>query len=263
MARKRSPPRTGAPVEAPPPRASWTAWALGLSISLIPWIAFTGAPTHDTLSDQKWLAVSVAAILILGASLLDPRPARGSGVDRYFYVGASLIAVGLCVSTLLSPAMSLGVRVSLRELMFVLLACRLATVGWNARSISVVMALYLASAAAQAAFTILQWAAPGDEARSRALMVGTIGNPEYVAGWMAPALAAAFVWLGMSGVSRRGRGLLLVVIAVIGFSVSLSGGRGAALGAVGGIAIVLMLRRLPSFRSGEGERYASRSGGAQ
>lgn len=218
------------------------------AVAVVPWIYAARWPTRDTMTDLKW-ALDAALIAAFGAATLAERrtgaPGR-SGARRALFVGAALAGIGGCVSALASPAPSLGLRVALRDALFILFACRLASMQIDARSKRALLAAYAVSAALQSALGIAQFflaSAGASRGLVRATMLGTLGNPEHVAGWVAPALAIAAVWLAepkLSGTRRAG--LAAIATLVAGFIV-LSGGRGAALSAGAAVALAHGLAR--------------------
>ncbi|MCH8332929.1 hypothetical protein IIC65_03265, partial [Candidatus Sumerlaeota bacterium] len=243
--------------------------ALGALVALLPWVSWPQWPTHEPLVDLKWpvaawgLSLVVALSFFERARALAPRDLLSASWMPLF-LGAFLIAAGLALSSSLSPAPLLSWRISLREMMFISVACRLAMLRTPARVSLAVLGAYMCSAALQAAWTLWQWTGRGGEAGGRGAMIGTLGNPEYAANWMAPALALAIIWLGTAGVRPLWRGALLLVVGLVGSSIFLSGGRGAAVGVVVSIAIVAAMRRrrkasARESRGGDPERASTKA----
>ncbi len=74
-------------------------------------------------------------------------------------------------------------------------------------------------------------------------MIGTLGNPEYVAGWIAPALALSVFAAGAGMLSKLKRSAFAGIVSVVGISIVLSGSRGAALSAAISVLCVGWLTR--------------------
>lgn len=248
-----SPPRArSAPLEGG--RAAWIG--LGALIAGLPWFYYRGWPTRDLMNDLKWpvaaggLGVVMLCLIPLRGRVTETDGGSGKENLRILLAGAALIVSGLGISVLLSPARSLGIRTGLHEGMFVAACCALASVRLSDRTLKPLLALYLGSASLQAALTIWQWKfglgtlqAPG-----RLAMVGTMGNPEYVAGWLAPATAISLTWLTQAGIRRRTSALLAVSTTVTGCSIILSGGRGAAIAVAAGTLCAWAMGRFCGMR---------------
>lgn len=232
---------------------------------MTPWILAPWWPTREPHVDLKWPFVALGLLLFAGASFFEPAARTDWEVLRRdacklgLIIGSLLIVVGLMASTLASPARSLGFQVTLRESLFVLAAVRIATLAPKRKAVTVLLAGYLVSASLQAALTLLQWQRSGG---LRGAMLGTLGNPEYVAGWLAPAFAIAMIWATRAGVTMKQRLLLGAAALLAGGSIVLSGGRGAALGAVAGIAAPWLALRFggkPAERKARAAPAAKRS----
>jgi O-antigen ligase len=150
---------------------------------------------------------------------------------------------------LVSPLPGLGLRISLRESCFVFLALALATTRPSDRELRWVLAWLLTAMSAQALLSLCQFFAPAWVAYivpvalgkgERADMIGTIGNPEYLASWLAAgvAMSAALLWTRRAGAVGGGMRALAAATTALGLAdIFMSGGRGAVL-CLSAIAIV-------------------------
>jgi len=227
-------------------------WALLLTalVAGLPWARLPLAATRDPFADPKWPLLAGALAVWLA---MTQRSAARRRVGP-FELALGLIAVGLVISVLFSPAPRLGLRLALREGLFLVLAFRLAELAVSRGCVLGLFGAYAASAAAQAALTLYQWFPGGPPPNGRMAMWGTLGNPEYVAGWMAPALAAAMAWLAHGASAPSRRWALGGAVMLIGAALFLSGGRGGALGAVTGALAGIFVGR----RGGAAERGRAR-----
>jgi len=223
----------------------------------------------------KWLGLigGAAAIMWRIAREGGDRPETGLSPREPWTAGAALIAAGLLLSIVFSPVPGLGVWVALREWTLVGLAFFVARHRPTAAEIRFVLGCLIVAMVVQATLALLQFALPAgwrpllplhlQAAAGRARMIGTIGNPEYLATWIAAGGAAAWVWaaaLWRSGGARQ-TGLTLARLAggglVIMTAIYLSGGRGALLSAGGA-----MLPALPlAWRGPVARREGGRSRG--
>ncbi len=245
------------PAQAPDdPAGARRFWiALGLLLALIAWVFVPGQSTKEPLVDFKWpfLALGVAIVFILSLRAPSDRTFFKSSPAKPLSVAFALIAVGLVIASIFSPAPSLAWRTAAREFIFIILAARLATMRLTRGVALGIASAYFASAGLQAALTLVQWALAGrtgGAVSARFAMVGTLGNPEYMAGWLAPACVGAIV-LAVSGrASARVRIAAGAVAALTGASVFLSGGRGAALGAVAALGLLVIVGLWKSRNAG-------------
>lgn len=230
------------------------AFLATLLLAGLPWAIAPGIETRDPGSDAKWLLLGWGVLAVAASALLarrfDPTPSPAAPPPpaappsampspRALPVAAALIAVGIVASLALAPTPVAGARVAVRECMLVALALALASVRFTEAELRRLILACMVSAAGQAALTLWQFASPppGAFGSGRSFMTGTFGNPEYVAGWLAPSLAAMVV----AGALARGAGavaarlLLAAGAALLGASIFVGGNRGAALGAAAGI----------------------------
>lgn len=216
---------------------------LGLVLGLQPWLMWPSAAHVDPYGAPRWLAgvLGLAAVAVLLAR--EGRPPRGGWSDprSLMFGGALAIAAGLALSSLFSGYPLLGLRVGVREAFFATAAALMASASppdradwrWLAGCLLVSAALQSMLALAQAVLPASVGAvlpallAPGGEGRWS--LVGTFGNPEYLAGWLASGLAAAAL-LAMRGVGRL-RIAAIAALALTTATIYLNGGRGAALSA--------------------------------
>lgn len=243
------------------------AWCvLALLIALAPWVYWPRVLTHDHPTDLKWPVAAWGLALVVIVSLLH-RGQRGAprkpAARSLLLIAGLLIALGLALSSWFSPARSLGFRVGLREVMFVAVACRLSFLRASPKHVLLIFGLLVASASMQATLTFLQYRGMfgGETSGGRGSMLGTLGNPEYVASWMAPAVAVSIVWLGRRSLPLPGKLGLILGAGLIGGSIILSGGRGAALGIVAALITVALATRLGRVRrieKSEGAEEAER-----
>ncbi|HOE97722.1 MAG TPA: hypothetical protein PK847_14210, partial [Candidatus Sumerlaeota bacterium] len=154
----------------------------------------------------KWLGLigGAAAIMWRIAREGGDRPETGLSPREPWTAGAALIAAGLLLSIVFSPVPGLGVWVALREWTLVGLAFFVARHRPTAAEIRFVLGCLIVAMVVQATLALLQFALPAgwrpllplhlQAAAGRARMIGTIGNPEYLATWIAAGGAAAWVW---------------------------------------------------------------------
>jgi len=232
--------------------------ALAAGAALLPWLAAPWWPVRDAWNDFKWPAMQAVLLIVSALFLFDlkisaPQSARAFLRSNANYVlGIALIIGGLLLSVCVSPVSSLGMRIFLREAPLVIVALLLCVRGVSEKELRIVLFGLLASAFAQALLILSQFfgvLAPAG-VTGRAAMVGTFGNPEYAAGWLAPLGAAAFAGaiLVRERISSRSRIAFGFVFGAIALAIILGGGRGAALSAIIASAITFRLLRSNSSR---------------
>lgn len=261
---KAKPPKTPKPTvpqpapQRPEPAVRLSFRALGVVLAGVPWVMVPAGFSRDLLDESKSLAAAAGVTLFLALAWRESRRTAGEGSETRallndpFRAGAALAIVGILLSALASPVPGLGLAAGLRTGLFVAFAFCLSLrcpaeseLRWVLYCLFAVMGLQAVLALGQY-FTpaLVREFTPYDPGpvAGRSAIVGSIGNPEYLAGWMAAGLAAAamLVWRG----GGQGRGLRdpLVIFAAVTFFLTftvifLSGGRGAVLSAGGALAV--------------------------
>ena len=243
---------------------------LGILLGLIPFAIVPPTLSPEPFSEIKW-PLAAAGVMFCTILMLREERKSGGGLAcgfRFwrepFAVGAALIAVGLILSALLSPVPGLGLFTALREVFFVSFALGLALRQPNRVELRWIFTCLLLSMGLQAILALGQYFFP-EMAHSilpltaRAVpgrngMLGTIGNPEYLAGWLALGLSAAtLLALGRStspvGVGRDSLRLLAAGVALLNLAaIFISGGRGAILATMGALGVVAIIGWIGSRR---------------
>ncbi|MBI1785092.1 O-antigen ligase family protein [Candidatus Sumerlaeota bacterium] len=223
---------------------------LSLLVALIPWFFWPGWPTRDPMTDLKWpVAMAEIAIFFLAVLIGRSRAMTFELGGRFpLFVGTALILIGLILSSLRSPAPEFGWRISLREALFIFFACGIGCMVFELKAGRLFAAAYLISAVLQAVLTLRQYTPEGSGARlaGRASMIGTFGNPEYAANWIAPALAIALLRAFSSHLSLKSRIFHSFASLAISVSILISGGRGAALAVLLSVLTIAVIDSVPN-----------------
>lgn len=236
---------------------------LGLWVAAIPFAVMLWSGANTSFLALKWPVAALGTVVFIALAWREQlRRAAQPDISALalrtwilgepFLTGAALIAVGLTLSSIFSPVPGLGLLTTLRESVFLLLAVGLFVHRPRPGEIRWIMICLLVTAGVQSALAIAQGffpsamdvLTPGIATRTgRAAMIGTMGNPEYLASWVAPAVAASVALL----ISRRlspGEKTVVAVVALLGAAmIFLSGGRGAILSAGAGLAIAFFVFR--------------------
>lgn len=249
---------TRTPTLAPPPEAVRPAMRLlGLLLGLLPYIIAPTTALVDPLLDLKWpaCAAGMLACLVLifreNRQAASPLPSdSGTPVQFWrepFVAGAALIAAGLLLSALCSPVVGLGLETAVRELFFVLFALILAFRPTNHAEVRWILLCLLVSMGLQSLIVLGQFFDPlsmlailpfGHTLQgARGFLVGTIGNPEYLASWLAVGLSAGLMLLLRHRDAGPGSQPLKKPVLILSAAASIlilsaifvCGGRGAAL----------------------------------
>ncbi len=233
---------------------------LGVWLALVPYAIWPPGMIWDSMNVWRWpfaTAGFLACLLFIGREA--KRTRDKSPADQpapfsfsFFSLGAGLILVGLVLSSLFSPVMGLGLLTSLREAALVLLAVCIAAHRPRQSEAAWIMGCLLTSMGAQAGLALMQCFFPRvlgtvlpigiDPEGGRGAMLGTIGNPEYLASWLAVGMTSGFVLtLGGKDPRREQAGFRGWAPGLVGLlalaAIFLSGGRGAILAAVGALLI--------------------------
>lgn len=248
----------------PAPQVRASLRLLGLLLALAPWAVAPAAFSFDTLDELKSLVVAAGLTLCLFLLLREElrRPPHPLEPLRFlaepFRAGALMILGGLLLSALCSPVPGLGLLSALPNLLYVAFALCLALrppaaaeLRWLLLCLFATMILQSLLALAQYFFprfveVIAPFAIPARAGRDA--MIGTLGNPEYLAGWLAAGLGAALLILGRgTGGALGGAGrtsardplwLASAALAALAFSVIFIGGsRGALLATLGALLL--------------------------
>lgn len=228
--------------------------ALALLCLLPPLYLSTRLPTLHTVTDNKWLVVvflSGCAIFLiaLAAAMRPATPDRSrSPMSAALLLGAAALAIAHLLSALLSrePRFSLGATIP--SLMLIVL---FGAIIWHAprtRDIRKFVVLMIATGALVGACALAQHGGFDPLAalvryreaeRYRTGVYVTLGNPEYLGGYLAPLAVAA---LGLAAASPRwwARCAALVAAVLTAVPAFLSGSRGAFLGTMAGVAVLLI-----------------------
>jgi O-antigen ligase len=219
-------------------------------LAVQPWLIWPAGGTLDSTGGPRWLAGAIGVLGCLALILRESKTRRAFQVRRWsdpVIVGGLAVVAGLVLSAAFSPVPLLGLRVALRETMLVLFAAALALAARPAAAeLRWLLTCLLVSAAGQSALAALQWLVPGmvravvpvlaPGAGGRGAIVGTFGNPEYLASWLAAALAAAVVAIVRRDASAPRR-LPFVAAGSAFLIVFVSGGRGAFLAALAALGL--------------------------
>ena len=211
-------------------------------------------PTLHTLSDSKWLVVVFLAacqafLTVLIYTLWSPTPHLShSPLRGALLLGAVAFFAAHLLSAALCPQPAFSMRSTLPLLAMIVL---FGTIVWqpprlpDIRKFSIVMvgtgALIGVLALVQyAGFDLLApWVRYREPTRYRTGLYVTLGNPEYLGGYLAPlAIAALGLALSSSGRWVRGAGLAGAILTAI--PALLTGSRGAFLGMVGAGVVLLI-----------------------
>jgi len=245
-------------------------------LAALPWCVWPSGLWLDPLTDPKWPLGCAGMVACL---LLIVREERAGGGEwplaprglwpGPFAAGAGLIVAGLLLSAAASPVRGLGLLTALRESFYPLFALVLALRPPARSELRWVLGCLLVSMSFEALLALGQYFVPDwtdaltfktGLPAGRGSMIGTIGNPEYLVGWLAMGLAAAVALaLGRGAPERRGRDPLPLLAAVAGalslLMIFVSGGRGAALA----VAAALAALGVVMFMAGRLQRAPKRA----
>lgn len=209
----------------------------------------------------KWPAVFGAIAVTFGLILYEKRRQPtdvGIAVPTLdpMLAGVGLILIGMILSSLASPALGLGLHLTLRVGALALFALVLSRhpaqspeLIWIAICLFISMVLQGLIAIGQFVFPDwpgMIWPVLEIGRAGRSAMIGTIGNPEYLAGWLSIGGAMATVLIiaahyenewSRKRLYRLTLGLAALMIIMALAVIFLSGGRGALLGYVGALAL--------------------------
>ncbi len=250
----------------------------GSILLVTPFVFLPGKFTGDALNEVRWLTglvllyIAIIPMLptILKSSHERPLPVPFMSWLRHpLDTGMALILTGMFISMMLAPSADPGIPILARSGFLVLAASCIARCRPTLGESRVFMTFLLISMSLQACVTLTQYYSPGlleaflssstATGTGRSRMIGTIGNPEYVASWLAAGLSATFILLSreirINGFALNGAIPAYVVVFLLLFlSIFLSGGRGAILSFMIAIAIYFisgMHGRVPKIISGE------------
>ncbi len=237
---------------------------LGAALVVLPFVLWPGG-SLDPTGHLRWPLVfaAIGVFVVLAFRLPSepshsPRPLSYRAVLAEPFIGiAAIAASAILLSALASPAPLLGFRYALREWAFIAFACVLARLRPRPAELRFFLAALCLVTAAQAALTLLQAAFPGPlfallrygrpPSTLRASMLGTFGNPEVAASFLAigGAAAAALFAAGRSplAVPPRLRRLAAATFLLAALSIILSGGRGAFLGLLASLPVAWLIHR--------------------
>lgn len=236
---------------------------LGVWLALVPYAIWPPGVIWDSMNVWKWpfASAGILACLLLIAReakrTRDKSPADQPSPFSFFSLGAGLILGGLALSSLFSPVIGLGLLTGLREATLVLLAVCVAAHRPRQSEAAWVMGCLLTSMGAQAGIALMQCFFPRvlgtvlpigiDPEGGRGAILGTIGNPEYLASWLAVGMTSGFVLtLGGKDPRRERAGFRGWAPGLVGLlalaAIFLSGGRGAILAAAGALLIYGLVR---------------------
>jgi O-antigen ligase len=244
------------------PKSAMAGWGiLIIGLGLLPLICAPGF--IEPLIDLKWgwglLTLGAGCGTILWRNSLG----RSSGFKLHGAAacGAGAIALGLLLSALHANNHGLAVRATLRELGLVAAMLTLAGIRWPRAAVEMLCKVLIAAGAIQCVVVLTQAWAPGviaqwpklfPKAGGRAALMGTLGNPEYVASWLGAVVAAAL--FALAGARERGARLWYATAAGLGgFVIWLGAGRGAFLSlmlalAIAGVAYATGSRNLKAIK---------------
>ena len=239
---------------------------VGGLILVLPWVWWPGGGVTEPYIDPKWpvALLGVACALGLGVG----RRVDGQSVQRgsFLAIGFGLMMAGMLVSAVTSEAPGLGLVTTLRQGGLLGLAWLCSR--FNERERAALCDCLIASCGLQAGLTLIQYGFPEAMASivpyagrgARAAMIGTLGNPEFAAGYcgLGCALAAGGLALGKPEAGAwLGRGWRVAAAVGCAISVMLSGGRGAALAVGAGLGIFGVVK---AWRAEHGVQVSRRRG---
>ena len=229
---------------------------LGLLVAGLPLAIGSHGRWLEPMIDPKRLAgaIGVAVVLaVIARERIKTPPPQDGAIRRWWreplYAGAALVCGGLALSALASPVVGLGLWTAVHEASYVALAIAVASHRPRPLEMRWLAACLLAMTAVESLLALGQHFAPGLVSLffypgyrwpgGRAGVIGTFGNTEYLASWLAMGLAVATV--AAVGVkdqakTKKWMPLVLAAVAALAFAtIFLSGGRGAFLAAAGGL----------------------------
>ncbi len=220
-------------------------------VAVLPWLIWPFGPIREPMVDLKYPVASFGILLFAVASFRITRPILN--LKNPLGLASTFMIAGLIISAINHPSHGAAYPIIFREITFIAFAWLISVSGLEAATIKRIIIAYAISASLQAALTLIQLFGHSPDLSGRASMIGTLGNPEYVASWLAPALSAALVlWIAapISDRSSRFHALFLFGTAMLSAaSIFLSGGRGAALSVTVGLVVsfgTLILRGVVS-----------------
>ena len=244
-------------------------------------------PTLHTVTDGKYLVVLClsGAVVFLAALAWAVRPARASlgrqaPIEQIsLLIGAGAFAVAHGISAAFSQAPGHAFRSALPSLALIALFGAMVCTAPPARKVRKFAALLvvggvlvglIATAQHLGHDPLASWVRYREADRFRTGVYATLGNPEYLGGYLAPLVLAA-LGLAFGGWHPAARGALLGAAGLMTLPVLWSGSRGAFLGLVAGalaflVAMVAMAPHLsrrargasPEHTDGHGPTRTSR-----
>lgn len=210
-------------------------------------------PTLHTLEDNKWLVVvflALVEIVLVAAAKASQLPAARLSRSRtawmvLFGIGALMTAHLVSVALSRQPAVSF--RAAIAPLSLMVLSAALIWQAPEPRAIRRVTVVLLATGGLIGGCALLQHVGLDplasvvryrEAGRYRAVYV-TFGNPEYLAGYLAP-IALLAGGLALSQTNRTARYAAGAVCALAAIPVFLSGARGALVGLIVGTLVLWM-----------------------
>jgi O-antigen ligase len=226
--------------------------------------------TLHTIEDNKWLAVVLlsltACVLLVLSRAWDERTSRRNSSVPYrsLWIGGIAFAVVHLVAAALSRQPANSLRASMGPTSLILLFSALAWSTPGLGRIRKYLGALVGTAAIVGIIALLQHAGIDPLAalfrfaetdRYRTGVYATLGNPEYLGGYLAP-LALVAVGMTLGSRHRRARGAAAVAIALTAIPGLLTGSRGAFLGLIGGSGLFVVASIVMGLRSDRRRRAA-------
>ncbi len=255
------------PISPPVPPIRLVARAHTLVIALLcllpPFFLSYRLPTLHELTDNKWLVVIFLSSCAIGlnaaawALFADGRFAPWPALKTALLAGLVLFVAARLGSALVSPLPSASLRAVLPSLALAGLFLTLVLLPPSAEQIRKWTWLTILAGMVVGLIALLQHSGLDplgtlvryrNTVRYRTGVYVTLGNPEYLGGYLAPVAILAFGMM-LGGAARRARAVTLVGCILAAWAAFLTGSRGAFLGmlAGGGLVLVVWLAQSPAF----------------
>ena len=162
--------------------------------------------TGNPLVDAKWLAVGIAGAALLVVWALGCSRETRRWVPLEFLGGLAVMALGIVLSALASEERGVSLHTLTAALVPLAWGAMILTTRWSGKDLAMLEGGLIGLAVLVAAIGLGQYYAPGvveailgfgaPTAQGRAAIISTIGNPEYLGGFLAPTavLALGAAW---------------------------------------------------------------------
>jgi O-antigen ligase len=211
-------------------------------------------PTLHTVTDNKWLVVILLSaceiVLVVAAATMGPNKSRRteSYLSLVLIVAAAVLAMAHLCSALFCREPGFSLRGAIPPLSLIALFAAMVWRPASSDAIRKFTAFTIGTGALVGACAIAQhlgfdplagWVRYRAPQTYRTSVYVTLGNPEYLGGYLAP-LALAAVGVAAASAGWRARGAALVAATLTAAPAILSGSRGAFLGMATGAVVLLI-----------------------